>query len=110
MSYTLRQYLNLLKVISDLKDTKVRKNLLRAVKNDKQFFRATKEIMQNVLHGNIPLDKPQLKKLQKYKRVIRKLSCSHINCKKRSSLIVQSGGALSILVPLVVSLLQTLIK
>lgn len=105
------QYLNKHKSILEVLRTaqpKLRKLILQNC--DNSLICALVEIIHNLLNGSIELTPKQKKKLQKYKKHFRYLSnkCihkNHINKKKARKTIVQSGGALPFLIPLLLPLI-----
>ena len=81
---------------------------------DNSVICALVEIIHNLLSGNITLTANQKKKLQKYKKQFRYLSSKCINKNKKKKninkkisrrVIVQSGGALPFLIPLLAPLI-----
>lgn len=87
---------------------KLRKLLLQNC--DDKVICALVEIIHNLLQGHIQLSPNQKKKIQKYKKLFRQLSqkCvkkKNINRKKARKVIVQSGGALPFLIPLILPLI-----
>lgn len=78
---------------------------------DDKTICALVEIIHNLLQGRIPLGPNQKKRLQKYKKKFRYLTerCikknKHINNKKARKVIIQTGGALPFLIPLILPLI-----
>lgn len=103
MSERLRSCLTDLEFVSKLKP-KTRKIVLKelaAIKKD--YYLALKEIAKNTVKRNIDISKTKLSKRAKQNI----LSLAHNKSKKqRKRLLVQSGGWISWIVPLVISLLQ----
>lgn len=66
-----------------------------------------RQLAVNLLKGNIPLTPSQLKKLKKYKRVIRRLADRRTSAANRKR-ITQSGGGFMAMLPLAISALSTL--
>lgn len=64
------------------------------------------EICYNLLKSNIPLTDTELKKMKKFKKIIRKLAVKGESVKKKKRVINQTGGVafLGILAPLLASL------
>ena len=68
------------------------------------------QLAANIVHGNIPLDAQQRRKIRKFKRVISFLQDKYTpNAVKREAL-VQQGGFLPILLPIVSSIAGALIS
>lgn len=97
---SVRKHLPLLQTLQNSKP-KIRKQILK--KADTSLINTLLECIQNVLSGNVPLDKNQKKKLKRYKTILRNLAQSKICIKKKKNIIVQSGGAFlpALLVPIV---------
>lgn len=77
---------------------------------DKNFIKTIAEINSNVLKGNIPLEKQDVKRLQHYKQCMRQIDscCSQkkINTEKVGKVISnQTGGFLPVLLSTVIPLL-----
>lgn len=94
-----RDYLSLL----SKKNNRKRRNLLIDYAEKGEII-ALQEIVQNLLFGNIPLNKKQKNKLKRHKLLLRKLvnKCSF---KKKKSLLKQQGGFLASLLPIALSLI-----
>lgn len=107
MSLVLRNYLHLFNVINNIKEESVRKGVLKALRKDKKFYKALREITKNTINGKVPLSKVQKKKLRKHKKLIEGIACSKKCCGKK---ITQSGGFLPILLPSVLAVLSGLLK
>ena len=85
---------------------KVRKYIL--THSDKKLLAVINECMFNLLKGNIKIDTKTFEKLKKHKNAIRLL----VNCncfKKKKQLLVQKGGFLPIVLPVVVDLISRLL-
>ena len=76
---------------------------------DKGLITALCECVYNVLQGNIKVDEKTLQILHKYRLAIRKL-CKKSCLKKKKKILVQKGGFLQYLLPLVLSTLPTLLQ
>ena len=64
---------------------------------------ALSESCANLLKGNIPIDQETFQQLQKYKKLIRKISDDKYPLEKKKKIIELKGGFLNILIPAVVS-------
>lgn len=51
------------------------------------------ECVYNTLKGNFPLEKREVAKLRKFKKVLRKILRSRGGLRKKKKIIIQSGGA-----------------
>jgi hypothetical protein len=75
-------------------------------KADAQLIQAICESVFNILEGNIRLDDSKKQELLKYKSLLRKLvQKSPLQTKRK--LLVQSGGALHVIIPLILSSLAS---
>ena len=109
MSDNLKQTIHVLKLISEVRRVKTRNALLKDFSQNPQLRKALKEIARNVVNRNIPLNATDKKRLVRFKKVIFDLS-SVKSKKKEKDLICQSGGFLPILIPIVTSLLASILN
>jgi len=102
-----RDFLNVLIKLNP----KLRASLLK--QGSKNLKRAIIEIIVNLLRGNIKLTKIQKQKLQKYKNVMRRVYKRYFNernnkikkTKINNNDIVQVGGALPLLLPIIAGII-----
>lgn len=88
---------------------KKRRNQLLSIATPSELL-AISEICHNLLKGNLPLKNLQQKKLEKYKKVLRKLSQRKTNKDtKKRMLQRQQGGFFSALLPVAISALSSII-
>jgi hypothetical protein len=101
MSYSVRRTLDFLKFLSKIRSAKKRNLILKDLSKDKVLFDALSELAHNHLKGNIPLNKSQLKKLNRHRKTLKALDCpKNRKClSRRKKLVEQSGGFLPILIP-----------
>jgi hypothetical protein len=79
------------------------------VEND--IIKLLTEIAHNTLQGNIPLNTLQLKRLRKYKQMLRTLSNRAVSLREKRDLVVrQRGGFLPILLPIIASAVGGLVS
>jgi hypothetical protein len=73
---------------------------------DKHQIRAVAECVNNIVKGNVPLNKTQFTKLKKHRIALREVvtSCSN----KQRSLLKQKGGFLPMLLPIAINALSGL--
>ena len=69
-----------------------------------------RECALNVIKGNVPLSKSQLKKLKKHKKHLRDLSRKNTSLKKRIQIEQRGGFLASLLLPIVGSLAGAAIR
>lgn len=80
----------LLEVLSRAKP-KLRKSILKAV--DKDVICTLCEVSHNLLNGAVPLTPPQIAKLSKHKRPLRRLAQRGEGWQKKKDFLEKSGGA-----------------
>jgi mannitol/fructose-specific phosphotransferase system IIA component (Ntr-type) len=98
-----------LSLLSKSKNNKKRRNQLLSIASPSELL-AIAEICHNLLRGNLALKKPQQKKLEKYKKVLRKLSQKSIGKDNRKRLLQrQQGGFFGALLPVAISALSSII-
>jgi hypothetical protein len=103
----LRKHLPVLKRLARCHHKTQQKAILK--EGGKELLLCLGECALNLTSGNVPLSKPQLKKLRKYKTPLRILSKKKTSLKQRSQ-IVQRGGFLPLLLaPIVGTLLGKLL-
>jgi len=98
---------NILEVLKSA-NPKLRDAILK--NTDEKTICVLVEIISNLLKGNIKIEPSQKRRLVKYKTQFRKLAtcCNKnkiINKKKARKIIIQSGGALPFLIPLLAKLI-----
>lgn len=98
--------IHLLKTLSVCKPC-VRKNLLE--KASKESIASVCEIIDNLLHNNIPIPAELKEKLRKHKSVLRRLiKKSKLTEKKR--ILIQQGGFLQYIIPAAITALGSIIS
>ena len=105
MSERMRRYLPTLRRIQRLGD-RARRNLIK--KCDKNLIDCFCECSKNVLKGNVPLNKPQLKKLRREKHNLRALALKKTTLKTKRR-ILQKGGFIGALLPPILSIIGGLL-
>ena len=101
-------YMHLLQSLSLCKSLTERQNLLKIFCRDKKFVKAVKLICRNTVSKDVPLTPSQRNQLKKYASAITNISSSRYSTKQ--ALVQSGGGFLSILLPIVASLLGGLIN
>lgn len=84
---------------------KLRQELLKHA--DKELVRTICECVLNVLEGNIAVPPPELKKLSKHKKLLRRIVQKACNWKQKR-VIIQKGG--NFLIPLLAPILGAVIS
>ena len=109
MSATVRRALPLLKVLVDA-PPKLKKAIIKHAPTE--LVTAISEIVLNLIKGVIKLTASQKKRLSRYKKELLALAKKNIPLGKKRKILVQKGGsaAVSILVPLALSLLSSKLK
>lgn len=82
---------HLLYVLKNAK-TKLRQNILRVSEPD--LIKALCDCSTNVLHGNVQIGSAVKKKLKKYKKELRAMSCPKRKLTSKRKLLIQRGGFL----------------
>src|SRR5258708_39696140 len=108
MSNNLKNCMQQLQVIAKIKDSELRKKVLKNFADD-CLYKALNEIALNTVNKKVPLSAKDKKSLHKHSIKIKKLACFTKDKKKRKRLVVQSGGILPILIPTIASILTSLI-
>ena len=107
MSAVVKRALPLLKVLADAKP-KLKKAIIQHAPTE--LVTAISEIVLNLIKGVIKLTASQKKRLSRYKKDL--LAKKKLSIGKKKKILVQKGGsaAVSILVPLALSLLSGKLK
>ena len=92
------------------KDTKTVQNIVKSLPNT--VINALSEVILNGFCGNIPLNPSDIEKLKPYKKLMKLLSNKSVHVSQRKKLMCskRGGSLLSILIPLAVSTIASLIK
>lgn len=109
MSECVVSQLPLLSAIANANPRK-RKEMLKSAKFD--LIKSIVECIENILKGNFKIKKAILKKLKRYKTVLKKLCSAKAGWKRKKKVIIQSGGAFlpTLLAPIISVLAQRLIS
>lgn len=110
MSKNLQKCLSHLQVIAAIKDDKTRKKVLTDYSCNECIYKALREVAVNTVNKKLPLSKRDKNKLRYKDKIIRQLAKKQKNKKRRQQLVVQSGGALPILIPIAATLIGELIS
>ena len=95
-----QEYLTLL---SKSKNPHRRKKLIEAGNSGE--IQAVTECIQNIISGNVPVNKNQLKLLKRYKYVLRNLAKKCRPIKNKKKMLLQKGGFLGALLPIALNAL-----
>lgn len=100
MSDVLYSQLYLLDILSRAKQ-KERKRILES--STYKLIKSIVECIENVLRGNVKLDKNKFDKLKRYKNVLRRIRSGSNKWKHKKQIIVQQGGSFlpSLVTPIV---------
>lgn len=88
--------------------TRERRRLLKSV--SPALIRTLAQIAANVLHGNIRLTPVQKKQLGRYKKTLRALKHKYTNVERKRKQLIQHGGFLPLLLPLITGVVGGLIN
>lgn len=72
---------------------------------DDKFIRSICECVFNTLRGNVPLERSEIKRLEKYKTTLRRISGKRGNWREKRKLLVQRGGFLPYIIGPILSVL-----
>lgn len=92
---------------------KAKPNLRRAILKccHSELIKVICEVTLNVLHGVVPLNSQQERKLKRYKKILRALADRSLSLKKKKEHLNQTGGSfLPALLPPVLSALASLLS
>ena len=106
----LRDCLYRLDVVARTRDPRRRKTLLRELSHDHRISEALRLLAQNTINMRIPLEKQHKIGLIKHREIIKQLAHGRGSKARRKQLVEQSGGFLSILLPVVLELVSSLIN
>lgn len=103
MSKCVIKHIHLLDALAKAKPGE-RKTILK--KSNFGLIKSIVECIENVLDGNVKLDKNRVKKLKKYKSQLRKIYTSGRKWTSKKKVIIQTGGAFlpALLVPIISAL------
>src|SRR5712671_111079 len=104
MSENVQHCFKLLSIISQIKDLRTKKHLLKKSYCE-PMYQALREVAFNIRAKNINLGAREKRKLKKYSPVFMKMLDKNNSHRKKKLLYQQAGGALGLLIPLVVSAL-----
>ena len=105
MSKNLKTWLPILSLISSIRDSKVQKYLLKYFSKKKKFKSALREITRNIIKGNVLMSKHKRYKLSKNRKILYSIAYDKNDSKVQKN-IIQSGGSLFYIIPLLASLLM----
>lgn len=103
----IKKNIDLIKVISCSKNKKKLRNTIIQC-GSRDLIQSICECILNSLNGNITLGHEDIKKLEKYKKPLRKL-LKNISLKTKKKILIQNGGFLQILLPSVITGLASII-
>lgn len=111
MPQLLNKYWKQLAVYHSIKNSGVRKLLLREYVKDFAFLKLLRQIARNTLKKNFLIDKVRLRKLRSKKTSLISLTKKYRSKAKAKKVALQSGsGILPILIPLLASVIGSLIQ
>lgn len=109
MSRRLQKCLPEIEKILSIKNKNKQKLELRKLSRKECFYLTIKEIARNIIKGNIDMSPSDKKMLRRYKSKIENIACNQ-NKRKRTQSVIQSGGWLSIALPILIPLITDLIS
>ena len=109
MSHNLQNCLKELELAMRIKDKQKRLIVLSYLAHRKCIYMALREIALNIIKQNIPLNRKQSNKLSPYAKVIKSLADGVKSKRIKRELVVQSGGFLPWLIPIIGTAITTAI-
>jgi hypothetical protein len=76
---------------------------------DNDIIRLLSEICLNLLRGNVKLSPGQIHRLKRHKQILRSLATRNISVKEKRRKLIQRGGFLPLVLPVIASTLAGLI-
>lgn len=100
MSKCVIKHIHTLDALARAKPSERRDLLKRA---NFELIKSIVECVENVLNGNVKLDKNHLKRLKRYKSQLRKIKTSSKKWSSKKKVIIQTGGSFlpSLLLPVI---------
>lgn len=87
---------------------KVRNLILKSL--DAPTIRILAQIAANILHGNIPLLPAQRRKIGRFRRVLAVLRDKYTSIEQKRGALIQQGGFLPFLIPIISSIAGALVS
>jgi hypothetical protein len=109
MSDNLKKCLNELKLAMQYKHKPTRNAILKFLSNKKCIYNALREISMNILNKQIKLKNHHIRKLNPHVKTIKALGKGVKHRRTQQKLVLQSGGFLPWLLPLVASAIPAVI-
>lgn len=108
MSEALKKYFVVLEHLAQVNNRKDRKVLLRVFSRNPLFIKALREICSNTINGGLSLSQKDKNRLRKHKDIIVCLATKNKAVKRK---LIQTGsGFLSVILPLVASVVGALLN
>jgi len=108
VSKNLKHCLSELKMVSTIKNSKARSVILNELSKKSCIYEALREIAVNIISKNSPilkrLNSKEISKLRMHQKVIKALANGSLIDKQRSKFVLQSGGFLPLILPIVSTL------
>lgn len=98
-----------LEVVSKIKKAKDRNIIMKALAEDQKVRHTMKEISINLLKRKLPVTNNQVKQLRKFKSAFVGLAKRGNSKRQKINLIKQTGGSLPVLIPILATLVSSLI-
>lgn len=92
---------------------KCNKKMLKAIidSSDKELISCICECVLNCINGNVKVNDDDLRKLKRYKKILRDLLNKHKPIKNKKKILIQHGnGFLPILIPTIIQALSSFLK
>ena len=109
MSDNLKTCMKELQSAMKYKDKRSRQTIMKFLSNKKCVYNALREIAMNIINKRIKLNRRQIGRLNPHAKTIRTLKCGVKNKLRRRKLVQQSGGFLPWLLPVVATVLSSIL-
>ena len=109
MSENLKKCMADLRLAMNYKHKPTRESILKFLSHNKSIYNALREISMNILNKQMKLKKHHIRKLNPHVKTIKSLKKGVKTKKQRQRLVIQSGGFLPWLIPVIASALPAVI-
>jgi hypothetical protein len=99
------EHIDFLSLLGKAKGKRLRERLLELA--SKNQIDAVLECIDNIDNNIVPVPKQNVKKLQRYTPIVRKLRVPRTSLRRKKALLKQSGGMVMKIIPLVLECIQS---
>jgi hypothetical protein len=109
MSKNLRNCMKNMDIFCNTKCRKLKKSILKEMSKNDDYFKALFEIVHNISVNKLKIPKKDKRRMKKHIKTLEHILCNPKSRVKRASAVVQSGGFLPIILPILGTVLSGLI-